>query len=289
MSDAAAELLVVALAVLGCGLAGLGVPALIRALPEPPAPASAADTPADPPADPAAGAATGTLAGAEAPHGPTTGSGPASAARPAEPPKPLYVDLAARPHLGPWVALVSAMAGGLVARAALGDGLTEETAWALAYALPVVPLCVALAYVDGHTRLLPSRLVLPATGALVLLALGEWVVTGEHDAVLRAGVGLLVARSLYWLLWAVHSAGMGFGDVRLAALLGLVLGRLGVAELVVGVYAGFLVFGLPGLLLALVRRDRALLRAAYPFGPFMVVGALIGVLTGPAVIDSLLR
>jgi leader peptidase (prepilin peptidase) / N-methyltransferase len=82
---------------------------------------------------------------------------------------------------------------------------------------------------------------------------------------------------------------MGFGDVRLAALLGLVLGRLGVAELVVGVYAGFLVFGLPGLLLALVRRDRALLRAAYPFGPFMVVGALIGVLTGPAVIDSLLR
>ncbi|MEQ4548596.1 hypothetical protein, partial [Nocardioides kribbensis] len=63
MSDAAAELLVVALAVLGCGLAGLGVPALIRALPEPPGPASAADPPADPPADPAAGAATGTLVG----------------------------------------------------------------------------------------------------------------------------------------------------------------------------------------------------------------------------------
>ncbi|MEQ7847398.1 A24 family peptidase [Nocardioides kribbensis] len=285
MSDAAVELLVVALAALGCGLAGLGVPALIRALPEPPAPASAAD----PPADPAAPAATGTLEEAEPPHGSTTGAGPASAARPDEPPKPLYVDLAARPHLGPWVALVSAMAGGLVARAVLGDGLTEDTAWALVYALPVVPLCVALAYVDGHTRLLPSRLVLPATGALVLLALGEWAVTGEYDAVLRAGVGLLVARSFYWLLWAVHSAGMGFGDVRLAALLGLVLGRLGVAELVVGVYAGFLVFGLPGLLLALVRRDRALLRAAYPFGPFMVVGALIGVLTGPAVIDSLLR
>ena len=39
-----------------------------------------------------------------------------------------------------------------------------------------------------------------------------------------------------------------------------------------------------GLLLALVRRDRRLLRAAYPFGPFMVVGALLGVLAGPALV-----
>ena len=69
---------------------------------------------------------------------------------------------------------------------------------------------------------------------------------------------------------------MGFGDVRLAALLGLALGHVGWAELLVGVYSGFLVFGLPGLLLALVRWDRALLRTAFPFGPFMLVGALLG-------------
>ena len=91
----------------------------------------------------------------------------------------------------------------------------------------------------------------------------------------------MIARSLFWLLWFIHSAGMGFGDVRLAALLGLALGHLGWAELLVGVYSGFLVFGLPGLLLAIVRRDRRLLRTAFPFGPFMVAGALVGVLTGP--------
>ena len=57
----------------------------------------------------------------------------------------------------------------------------------------------------------------------------------------------MIARSVYWLLWFLHSAGMGFGDVRLAALLGFSLGHVGWPELGVGMYAGFLVFGvLPG-------------------------------------------
>ncbi len=93
--------------------------------------------------------------------------------------------------------------------------------------------------------------------------------------------GLLVARGLFWVLWWVHSAGLGFGDVRLAGLLGLALGHLGWAELVVGIYAGFVLLAVPGLVLALVRRDRALLRTAYPFGPFLAAGALVGVVAGP--------
>ena len=105
------------------------------------------------------------------------------------------------------------------------------------------------------------------------------------STLVRALVGLVAARSIYWVLWFVHSAGMGFGDVRLAALLGLVLGRAGWAELVVGTYAPFLLFAVPGLLLALVRRDRSLLRAAYPFGPFMVLGALVGLVAGPGLAD----
>ena len=81
----------------------------------------------------------------------------------------------------------------------------------------------------------------------------------------------MAVRSFFWVLWWFHSAGMGFGDVRLAALLGFALGQLGWGEVVVGAYSGFLVFGLPGLLLAIVRRDRALLKSAFPFGPFMLV------------------
>ena len=182
---------------------------------------------------------------------------------------------------GRWLLPGSVLAGAVSGGSA---GASLDSGWALAAMLLAAPSCVALAFVDWHTRLLPSKIVLPATGAVLALLAVEWAVTGEHDAPLRALIGLVVARSIYWVLWFVHSAGMGFGDVRLAALLGLVLGRAGWAELVVGTYAPFLLFAVPGLLLALVRRDRSLLRAAYPFGPFMVLGALLGVLAGPALV-----
>ena len=197
-----------------------------------------------------------------------------------EPPKPTYLALAGRRGLLP-VSVLAGLVGGALAGGAVGPG------WTLALVAVAVPVCVALAFVDWHTRLLPSRLVLPATGLLLLVVAAEWAVTGDHDAPLRAVLGLVVARSVFWVLWFVHSAGMGFGDVRLAALLGLVLGHAGWAELVVGTYSSFLLFAVPGLLLALVRRDRSLLRVAYPFGPFMVVGALVGLVLGPAVLGSL--
>jgi leader peptidase (prepilin peptidase)/N-methyltransferase len=197
-----------------------------------------------------------------------------SEAAPGEDPKPLYVDVAARPGLAWWAAGASAVSAAIVALA-LGDEL-----WLVAL-VPLVPVCVTLAVVDWHTRLLPSRLVLPATAYAVVVALVLWPVTGSADDLVRAAIGLAVARGFFWLLWFIHAAGMGFGDVRLAALLGIALGYLGWAELLTGIYSGFLVFGLPGLLLALVRWDRSLLKTAFPFGPFMLGGALIGLLCGP--------
>ncbi|GAB2626409.1 hypothetical protein GCM10027270_11800 [Nocardioides ginkgobilobae] len=199
---------------------------------------------------------------------------------PGAPPKPTYAALGSRPGLLPG-AVLSGLAAGALAGGVVGPG------WTLALVVLAVPVCVALAFVDWHTRLLPSRLVLPATGLLLLVVAVEWAVTGDRDDPLRAVLGLLVARSLFWVLWFVHSAGMGFGDVRLAALLGLVLAHAGWAELAVGVYAPFLLFAVPGVVLALVRRDRGLLRVAYPFGPFMVLGALVGLCLGPVLLGSL--
>lgn len=195
---------------------------------------------------------------------------------PDEGPKPLYVDVAARPGLWWRSAVASAVAGAVV-------GAVVGWDWWLIVLVPLVPVCVALAVIDWHTKLLPSRIVLPATAYAVVAGLVGWLLTGDHTDVLRAAIGLVVARSVFWLLWFIHSAGMGFGDVRLAALLGFALGHVGTAELVVGMYAGFLIFGLPGLALAIIRRDRSLLKQAFPFGPFMIVGALLGLLLGPAV------
>jgi leader peptidase (prepilin peptidase)/N-methyltransferase len=194
--------------------------------------------------------------------------------------KPLYVDLAGRRGLA-WRSAVASAAGAAVVVASVGSD------WWLVVLVPLVPVCVALAFIDWHTRLLPAVIVLPATAYAVLAGLAGWPVTGDPADLVRAALGLLIARSVYWLLWFLHSAGMGFGDVRLAALLGFALGHVGWPELGVGMYSGFLVFGVPGLLLAIVKWDRSLLKTAFPFGPFMIAGALLGLAVGPVVTDYL--
>ena len=198
-----------------------------------------------------------------------------------EPPKVPYADLAARPRLRLW-----SVVGGAATGALLAWGIGSEVWW-LWVCVALVPVGVALAYIDWHTRLLPTRIVLPATLAVIAAGLVGWAVTQDPDALVRALLGLLIGRSIYWVLWFIHSAGMGFGDVRLAALLGFTLAWLGWGEFAVGMYAGFLIFGLPGLVLAVVRWDRKLLKTAFPFGPFMLVGSVIGVLIGPWAWDRL--
>ncbi|QYJ05203.1 A24 family peptidase [Nocardioides panacisoli] len=197
-----------------------------------------------------------------------------------EPPKPAYADLGARPQLLP-LAVVSSAAVGTSLGALLGWD------WWLLLLWPLVPVGVLLAWVDWHTRLLPRVVVLPATAYALAFGLVRWPLTGDHAELLRGIVALLAVRTLFWLLWRVRQAGMGFGDVRLSALLGLVLGYAGWAEVVVGLYAAFLGFALPFLLLAVVRRDRGLMRRSHPFGPFLVAGAWVGLLVGSPVATAL--
>jgi leader peptidase (prepilin peptidase) / N-methyltransferase len=199
---------------------------------------------------------------------------------PDEPPKTPYVELAARPHLAVRCALVSLVAGLLV-------GATTGWDWWLVVLVPMLPLGVALGYVDLRTRLLPARIVLPATAYLVVVAVVGTALTGDVDDLVRAAVGMTGAWAFYCLLWFVNAAGMGYGDVRLSALLGAALAHRGWGEFAIGMYAPFLLFGLPGLALAIVRRDRRLLKTAYPFGPAMLLGLVVGLVLGPWVWDSL--
>ena len=74
---------------------------------------------------------------------------------------------------------------------------------------------------------------------------------------------------------------MGFGDVKLAAVVGLYLGYLGWGQLVVGAFGAFFIGGLFGLLLLVFRR--ATRKSAIPFGPWMLVGAWIGAIFGDSI------
>ncbi|WP_448629395.1 hypothetical protein [Cellulomonas soli] len=87
--------------------------------------------------------------------------------------------------------------------------------------------------------------------------------------------------TLYFVIKLVYPAGMGFGDVKLAGVLGLSLGWFGWSALAFGWFAAYLLGGLfsIGLLLA----GRAGRKSAIPFGPWMLLGALVGIAVGDAV------
>ncbi len=188
-----------------------------------------------------------------------------------------YVVIAASPGLRWRTVVASAVVGALI-------GLSLGGVWSLLFLLPAVPVGVALTVVDWRTRLLPTRVIAPSYVVLVALVLVCFLITRDTDDLIRAGWGWLGAGALFFVLWFVHPRGLGYGDVRLSGLLGIALGYLGWGPLVVGIYTGFLLGGVGGGLLSLLRIVE---RRAFPFGPFMLVGALLGIMTGSSLWASL--
>ena len=188
-------------------------------------------------------------------------------------PGPRYGPVAALPGLRYRAALVAAVAGGL-----LGGAVGLD--WPLLFLLPLVPVSVALAFIDLHTHLLPTKVIWPTLACTAALAAVAAVADGDPRAFVRAVLGALVVFACFHVLWWIHPSGMGYGDVRLSALVGFVLGYAGWGVLLLGVYSSFLVFAGLGVTRALVRRDRSALRTPLPFGPFLLAGVLLGVVVG---------
>jgi len=187
-----------------------------------------------------------------------------------EPPKEPYFAIADRPGLLWRSVLATGIAGGVI-------GLALGWSWALLVWLPLVPVATALAVIDWRTRLLPTWLIARTYVAVVVLALLATAFTSDWHDLIRAAIGWAGAGLLFGVLWFVYPRGLGYGDVRLSGVLGIALGYVGTAELVVGVYAAFLLGGIGGALLSLLRIVH---RKNVPFGPFMLVGALAGLLVG---------
>lgn len=153
--------------------------------------------------------------------------------------------------------------------------------WALPAYLYLAALGLALALIDLDTHRLPDVLVLPAYPVLTaLLVLASWA-EGDWAALLRAVIGGAALWALYFVLMVIRPGGMGYGDVKLAGVLGAALGWLGWGPLAVGGFGAFLLGGsfAIGLLLA----GRAGRASRVPFGPWMVLGAAIGVAVGAPV------
>src|SRR6478735_3786526 len=188
----------------------------------------------------------------------------------ASPEKMLYADIAAAPHLSWWTAVWAGLFG-----AAFGASL--GWAGALLYLVPLVPIGVALMIVDWRTTLLPTRVIHPTYVLLAVLIPVAALVDGDLDSLYRAGWGWLIIGAWFWIFWWLFNA-WGFGDVRLARVLGPALGYLGWYELLMGLALILLVGGLGGLVLGIMTRD---LRRRVPYGPFMLIGSALSVVIGP--------
>lgn len=153
--------------------------------------------------------------------------------------------------------------------------------WQLPAYLFFVAVAVVLTVIDLRHHLLPNAVVLPALGiGFVLLALAA---TGENawGSLMRAVLGALVLFVLYLVLALISPAGLGMGDVKLAAVLGLFLGYQGWGALFVGALLASVFGALVGLVVLTTRRGG--LRSDVPFGPSMLAGALVAVVWGELV------
>jgi leader peptidase (prepilin peptidase)/N-methyltransferase len=155
------------------------------------------------------------------------------------------------------------------------------TCIALAAFLYLAAVSVALAAIDVDTHTLPNSIVLPAYPVAAALLIAAGLLGGQPERVLTSLLGGGVMFGVYFLLALVYPGGMGFGDVKLAGVLGLYLGWLGWGSLAVGAFSAFLLGGLFSLVLILTRKaDR---KSGIPFGPWMLVGAWVGIFDGEAI------
>jgi leader peptidase (prepilin peptidase) / N-methyltransferase len=175
---------------------------------------------------------------------------------------------ACRARIGPSPLLVEMTAGLTMAIVAA----RASSGWELAALAWLVLLAVPLAFIDSAVKRLPNPLTAAAfTGTLALLAVAA--VTGQHPGQLgHAAIGAAALACFYLLLWLIRPGGMGLGDVKLAASVGLVLAWIGWQALITGTFLAFVLASGYGIALIVTRRgDRG---SQLPLGPFMLVGAL---------------
>lgn len=161
--------------------------------------------------------------------------------------------------------------------------------WVLPAYLYLVAAAVALALIDLDTQRLPDVIVLPSYPvALVLLTVASLNPGRQADwgALLRAVLGGVAMFVVYLLIVLAYPRGMGLGDVKLSGVLGLYLAWVGWGTLVVGWFAAFLLGGVFGI--ALIVRRKAGRRTAIPFGPWMLLGATVGLVIGESVVERYL-
>jgi leader peptidase (prepilin peptidase) / N-methyltransferase len=157
--------------------------------------------------------------------------------------------------------------------------LTQGDAIDIVLGLLLVTVLVPVTLIDLEHRIIPNRITLPAaTAAIVAGLLLDLGFVPEHLIAAAAGGGF------FFMAAVAYPRGMGMGDVKLAGVLGLYLGRAVAAAILIALVAG-VVLGAAIMVRKGAHEGR---RTAVPFGPFLALGGMIAFFVGESLVDSYL-
>jgi len=165
-----------------------------------------------------------------------------------------------------------------------GAFLVYDSLWvasAVAFLLVLMP---AIATIDIEHRIIPNRLMYPALIAFPVYLVIARLFGAPVDLVRMVAGFALFGGALFVV--AIVSRGMGMGDVKLAALIGLVLGSLGLGYVGVAAGAAIVLGGIGAVVALLLGRGR---KAAIPFGPYLAAGAVVSAFWGASIAAWYLR
>jgi leader peptidase (prepilin peptidase)/N-methyltransferase len=170
---------------------------------------------------------------------------------------------------------------GIVAWKFRGNALSLLVAF-----LFLAAVSIALALIDLDTHTLPNRIVIPSLIVGILLLGATGLMENNHAAIWRALLGMSALSLFYFGTALIYPGGMGMGDVKFAGVLGLFLGYLGWGVLLVGAFSAFVLGGFFALALVILRKANR--TSGIPFGPWMLMGAWVGVFFSASIIQQYL-
>jgi leader peptidase (prepilin peptidase)/N-methyltransferase len=168
--------------------------------------------------------------------------------------------------------IVELVTGLLCAAVVVAKGADSDAWLGLVFVLLLVPITL----IDLDVRLIPN--VLTGLGAVAAFAIQAIV---DPDALVEAAIAAAAAGGFFLVAVLAYPRGMGLGDVKLAAMMGLFLGRAVAPAIFVALISGVLV---GAVIIARVGAEKGR-KTAIPFGPYLALGGLVGLFAGDAIVD----
>jgi len=144
---------------------------------------------------------------------------------------------------------------------------------------------VAISAVDLERLIIPNRILYPSSATVAVLLVLAAMLDAQWGSLGRAALASAVALAIFFVIHVAAPRGMGFGDVRLSALIGLSAGWFGLGHAFVAFLAAFLLGSLVGLVvMAATGQGR---KTRVPFGPFLAIGAVLSIVAGDPIVNLL--